>query len=62
LKTGQSLFWRKGDVIVQVWTDTKASSKMGVIYDAKVVKTGRKDRRADLEIKKLLLFFSTVNS
>jgi hypothetical protein len=27
LKTGQSLFWRKGNVIVQVWADTKTIQK-----------------------------------
>jgi hypothetical protein len=54
LKTEKSVFWRKGDIIIQVWTD-KDLSKRSMIYDAKVVKAGGKDRRADLEIKKLRL-------
>ena len=52
LRTEQSVFWRKGDLIVQVWMD-KDLTKRSTICDAKVVKAGRKDRRADLEIKKL---------
>ena len=52
MRTEQSVFWRKGDLIVQVWMD-KDLTKRSTICDAKVVKAGRKDRRADLEIKKL---------
>jgi len=43
LKTEESVFWRKGVVIVQVWKG-KDLSKGSTIYDAKVVKAGRKDK------------------
>jgi len=42
LKKGQSAFWRKGDIMVQV---------ISTIHDATIVSTGRKDRKTNLEIK-----------
>jgi hypothetical protein len=43
---------------------SKTLSKRSTICDAKVVKAGRKDRRADLEIKRNLgcCQYNTVNS
>ena len=51
LKKGQSAFWRKGDVMVQVWKD-KRLVRVSTIHEATVVNTGRKDRKTNMEIKK----------
>jgi len=52
LKKGQSAFWRKGDVMVQVWKDKRLVRIISMIHDATVVSTGRKDRKTNMEIKK----------
>ena len=54
LKTGQSAFQRKGDIIVQ--TDTRIVQLKSMIHDATVVEGGRKHRRTELEIKKSYSF------
>ena len=52
LKTGQSAFWRKGDVMVQVWKDKRLMQMISTIHDATIVNTGRRDRKTNMEIKK----------
>jgi len=57
------LFWRKGDIMVQVWKDKGLVRMISTIQDTAVVNTGRKDRKTNMEIKKpFLLLSSTVNS
>ena len=51
MKIGQLAFQRKGDVIVQVWTDKRLVQAKSMIHDTAVVNAGRK-HRTDLEIKK----------
>ena len=51
LKKGESAFWRKGDVMVQVWRD-KRLVRISTIHDATIVNTGRKERQTNMEIKK----------
>ena len=50
MKREQSLFRRNGDV-VQVWMDKGLVQMIGMIHDARIVNTGRKDRKTNLEIK-----------
>jgi hypothetical protein len=50
LKTGQSAFQRKGDLIVQM--HKRVVQLKSMIHYATVVKGGKKDRRTELEIKK----------
>ena len=45
-------FWRKGDVMVQVWKDERLVRMIITIHEATVVNTGRKDRKTNMEIKK----------
>ena len=52
LEKGHSAFWRKGDVMVQVWKDKRLMQMISTIHDTTVVNTGRKDRKTSLEIKK----------
>jgi len=54
LKKGQSVFRRKGDVIVQVWKDKRLvrMRSISTIHEATIVNTGRKDRETNIEIKK----------
>ena len=52
LKKGQSAFWRKGDVMVQVWKGKRLVRMISTIHEATVVNTGRKDRKTNMEIKK----------
>jgi len=52
LKKGQSTFWRKCDKMVQVWEDKRLVPMISMIHDAKIVNTGRKDRKTNLEIKR----------
>ena len=52
LKKGQSMFRRKGDVMVQVWKDKRFVRMIRTIHDATVVSTGRKDTKINMEIKK----------
>jgi hypothetical protein len=46
LKKEKSVFWRNGDVMVQVWNDKTCAN------DATIVNKGRKDRKTNMEIKK----------
>ena len=48
----QSVFCRKGDVIVQVWKDTRLVRIISTIQDTTNVNTGRKERKTNMEIKK----------
>ena len=52
LEKGHSAFWRKGDVMVQVWKDKRLVQMISTIHDATVVNTGRKDAKTKVEIKK----------
>ena len=52
LKKGQSLFWWKGDIMVQVWKDKRLVQMKSVIHGATIVNTGRKDRQKRMEIMK----------
>jgi hypothetical protein len=52
LNRGQSAFWRKGDVMVQVWRDKRLVRAISTIHDATIVNTGRKYRKTKMEIKK----------
>ena len=51
LKKGQSEFWRKGDMMVQVWKDKRLVRMISMIHDVTIVNTGRKDRKINMEIK-----------
>ena len=53
LKKGQSVFWRRGDIVAQVWKDKRLVRMISTIHDATAVNTGRKDRQTNMEIKKL---------
>ena len=44
LKKGESAFWRKDDVMVQVWRDKRLVRIISTIHDATIVNTGQKDR------------------
>jgi hypothetical protein len=52
LKKGKSAFGRNGDVMVEVWKDTRLVRMIRTIHDATIVKKGRKDRKTNMEIKK----------
>jgi hypothetical protein len=45
LKKGQSMFWRKGDIIVHRWKDKWLVQIISKILDATIVNTGRNDRK-----------------
>jgi hypothetical protein len=57
LKIGQFAFQRKGDIIVQVWTDERLVQVKSTIHDTTVVNAGRK-HRTDLEIKQPFAIFA----
>lgn len=52
LNKGQSLFWRKGDVIVPMRKDKRLVRMISTIHDATIVNTGMKNRKTSMEIKK----------
>ena len=52
LKKGQSVFQRKGDVMVQVWKDKRLARMISTIHEATIVNTGQRDRKTNMEIKK----------
>jgi hypothetical protein len=52
LKKGQSAFWRKGDIVVQVWKDQRLVRMISTIHEAIIVNTGQKDRKTNVEIEK----------
>ena len=52
LKKGQSVFCRKGDIMVQVWKDKRFVRMISRVHDATAVSTRRKDRKTNMEIKK----------
>jgi hypothetical protein len=52
-RKGQSAIQRKGDVMVQVWTDQRLMQMISMIFEATIVNTRWKDRRTNMEIKKL---------
>ena len=39
--------------MVQVWKDKRLVQMISMIHDAAIVNTGRKDRKTNMEIKKL---------
>jgi hypothetical protein len=45
LKKGQSAFWKKGDIMVQVWKDKRLVRIISMIHDETIVSTGKKDRK-----------------
>jgi len=49
LKKGQSVFQRKGDIMVQVWKDKRLVRMISTIHDTTTVNTGRKDRKTNME-------------
>ena len=49
---GQSAFWRKGDIMVQVWKDKRLMWMISMIHDATIINIWRKDRKTNMEIKK----------
>ena len=53
LKKGQSAFWREGDVMVQVWKDKRLVQMISTMHEATIVNSGQKDRKINMEIKKL---------
>jgi len=38
--------------MVQVWKDTRLVQMLSTIHDSKIVNTGRKDRKTNMEMKK----------
>jgi hypothetical protein len=52
LKKGQSVFWRKGDIVVQVWKDQRLVRMISMIHEAIIVNTGHKDGKTNVEIEK----------
>ena len=52
LKKGQSVFQRKGDVIVQVWRDRRLVRLINTIHGATIVNTEQEDRKTNMKIKK----------
>jgi hypothetical protein len=62
LRRGQSAFWRKGDVKVQAWKDKSLVRMRSTINYMTIVTTERKERKTNMEIKKLMLFSSKINS
>jgi hypothetical protein len=52
LKKGQLSFRRKGDVLVQVWTDKRLVRMMSTIHDSEHVHKGKKDRKTNEQISK----------
>jgi len=52
LEKGHSTFWRKGDVMVQVWKDKRLVQMINTIHEATTVNTGWKDRKTCMDIKK----------
>jgi len=51
LKKGQSVFRRKGDIMVQVWKEKRLVRMISTMHEATIVNTGRKDRKTNMEIK-----------
>jgi hypothetical protein len=45
LKTGQSAFPRKSDVMVQAWMGEKTCALISTIHDATLGNTGRKEKQ-----------------
>jgi hypothetical protein len=52
LTKGQSAFWRKGDVMVQVWKDQRLVRMISMIHEATIVNTRQKDSKTNMEIQK----------
>jgi len=51
LKKGQSAFWRKGDLMAQVWKDKRLVRMVSMIHEV-TVNTGWKYKKTNMEIKK----------
>jgi hypothetical protein len=56
LKSGQPAFRRKGDIMVQVWKEKRRVRMIGTMHDATILRTGWKDRKTNLQIKKSYAF------
>jgi len=48
LKKGQSVFRRKGDIMVQVWKDKRLVRMISMMREATIVNTGQKDRKTNM--------------
>ena len=48
----QSAFWRKGDVIAQVWKDKRLVQMTSKIHHPTIVTTERKEIKINLDMKK----------
>jgi hypothetical protein len=57
LRRGQSVSWRKGDVIVQAWKDKRLVQIRSTINYMTIVTTERKERKTNLEVKKSNVVF-----
>ena len=45
LEKGQSAFWRKGDIMVQVWKDQRLVQMISTICDATIVNTEESEEK-----------------
>jgi hypothetical protein len=53
LGRGETVFWRRGDIMVQMWEDRRLLQMISMIHGTTVVNTGRKDRNTNLAVKQL---------
>ena len=51
LRKGQTAFWKKVDLMLQVWKDKRLEQIISTIHDATIVNT---ERKTNIEIKKAL--------
>ena len=58
---GESVFWRKGDIMVQMWEDKRLVQMISMVHGTTLVNTGTKDRKQTWK-KKNCLLFSKINS
>jgi hypothetical protein len=50
---GKLSFWRKDDIMVQVWEDRRPVRMISAVHDLGMVNMGRKDIKTNLEVKKM---------
>jgi hypothetical protein len=53
VRKGKLSFWRKDDIMVQVWKDRRPVQMISAIRDLGMLNMGRKDIKTNLEVKKL---------
>jgi hypothetical protein len=56
VKKWQSVFWRKSDVMVQMWRDKRLVRMVSTIREATIVNTGQKYRKTNMKIRKPYAF------